>query len=74
MAIRAAHKGREVSDYDLLFMGESSKAICVSSDGGEPSFWLPKSQIEYTLIRQPNVRDVVKVTIPNWLAEERGLA
>lgn len=64
---------REIDDFEFLYLGESpsGKAIKVSeSQDGEPSFWLPVSQIEYEV--KPG--GTVEVTMPIWLAKEKGVA
>lgn len=63
----------EVNDYTLCLVRETDAAwLC---DPGEDSdalqVWLPKSQCEFP--RGCKQGQVVEVTIPNWLAEERGL-
>lgn len=61
---------KEIADFEFLFLAESEKAIKVSeSQDGEPSFWLPKSQIEYEI-----KEGLVEVTMPIWLAREKGVA
>jgi hypothetical protein len=48
-------------------------AILVSSDGLEDSaVWLPRSQIEYD--RNASVGDIITVTMPEWLATDKGLS
>ena len=48
----------------------TDKAILVSDDG-DPSngVWLPKSQIEFVELGQ----SIVEVTMPEWLALDKGL-
>jgi hypothetical protein len=48
-----------------------SLAILVSDDGEDNAVWLPRSQIEYD--RDAAVGDVITVTLPEWLAMEKGL-
>lgn len=48
-------------------------AVKFEADGVEEAFWLPKSQI-----REPDPEDFAEgeeedVTIPEWLAKEKGL-
>ena len=57
-------------DLTLNFHGESANAIRVSDNDG-PSIWLPKSQIEF-LVGDPGP-GCVTVTMPGWLAMEKGL-
>lgn len=56
---------------DMMFelRHETDLAILVS-DGGEP-VWLPKSQVEVEPAASPS--GLVSVTLPEWLAEEKGL-
>ena len=58
-------------DITLTFHWEITNAICVSDNDG-PSIWLPKSQIE-SLVGDPAPGDTVTVTLPEWLAMEKGL-
>jgi hypothetical protein len=47
-------------------------AICVSADGEKrDSMWLPKSQIAYD--ENASEGDVITVSLPVWLATEKGL-
>lgn len=61
---------RELFDAEFSFVAETDKAILVTEDGGKTEVWLPKSQIEYTL----GANDMVSVTMPLWLASEKGFA
>jgi hypothetical protein len=48
----------------------SDAAILVSETGHEDdAVWLPRSQIEYTTDRHGRTT----VTLPEWLAEDKGL-
>lgn len=67
----------EADDYALKVLGQSTDAWYVSDeemeDGlDESDFWLPKSQVEVTPTN-PKVGTVATFTVPNWLAEEKGL-
>jgi len=62
---------KEIDDFEFLFLAETPMAIKVSeSQDGEPSFWLPKSQIEY----EAKPGGTVEVTMPIWLAREKKVA
>lgn len=57
-------------DFTLLFRYEKPLAIAVSEAGGKaPWIWLPRSEIQYEKI----TGGMVKVTMPEWLAVEKGL-
>lgn len=58
---------RDEIDICVEFLKESDRAIKVSD--GNVEEWLPKSQIEYD--GEPG--DTITVTMPNWLALEKGL-
>jgi hypothetical protein len=60
---------KEIDDFNFEFRRETDKAICVSEDGTK-EFWLPKSQIEF----EHKTDGSVDVTLPIWLAKEKGLA
>lgn len=50
---------------------ETPRAILVSDDGdNDKAVWLPKSQVEFVA---KSGSDVIEVTLPEWLATERGL-
>lgn len=61
----------DLVDLELRIHRETDRAILVS-DGGEiaKAVWLPKSQIEIV----PNRSGTYTVTMPEWLAEEKGFA
>ncbi|MHC1788576.1 hypothetical protein [Solidesulfovibrio sp.] len=54
---------------DLEFRHEAGAAIIVEYDGEEVS--LPQSQIEWP--EDATRGDLITVTMPEWLAEDRGL-
>lgn len=56
----------------VLVVSPSGKAILIN-DGGDKNHWIPTSQI-----KAPDVDDLQKgfegeITIPEWLAKEKGL-
>lgn len=58
--------------YTLHRHHETALAILVSDDGDEKSaVWLPRSKIE--IVREID-GETIEVEVPDWLAEERGLA
>lgn len=65
----------DLTDLMLHLHAETKLAILVSDDGAEKSaVWLPKSQVEVS--PAPGTggsKNVVLVTLPEWLAIERGL-
>jgi hypothetical protein len=65
----------ETCDVYVEICGDTEKAICV--DGGPPAIWLPRSQIdpdESELDREAcTMGDAGHITIPCWLAEQKGL-
>jgi len=58
-----------VSDHELQYISETDKAII---DEDHEAFWLPKSQISY---EEKNYKrhQIIKVTIPEWLADKCDL-
>lgn len=55
---------------DLTFVRETSAAILVQDpDGSE--IWLPQSQIDWP--EDAERGDVITVSMPEWLAEDKGL-
>lgn len=60
----------DVIDMDLHIHARAEKAIKVSDDGDrESAVWLPLSQIEI----HRTVGSTVEITLPEWLAVEKGL-
>lgn len=59
-----------LTDITVQLHQTTERAILVSDDGDvEKAVWLPKSQIEY----ETKSGDIIEVTLPEWLATERGL-
>lgn len=61
----------DLVDLDLLLCGQTPLAIGVRTEenvGGKWT-WLPKQHCEYTITS----RGKVKVTLPSWLARDKGL-
>ncbi|WP_255565083.1 hypothetical protein [Methylovirgula sp. HY1] len=53
---------------------QTSKAILVSDDGErERAVWLPKQHVEFVSDPKTKSRAIVIVTLPEWLAVEKGL-
>lgn len=60
-----------LTDITVQLHQETQRAILVSDDGDlEKAVWLPKSQVEFV---EKAGSDVIEVTLPEWLATERGL-
>jgi len=65
-------RGSEIVDLDLEFLAETDSAMKFrDADGVEA--WLPKSQIDIEMTRTPKLHEVVPVSLPQWLAEEKEL-
>lgn len=60
---------KELYDASFEFVAETERAILVTEDGGKTKHWLPKSQIEY----EQKADGSVEVTMPVWLATEKGI-
>lgn len=60
---------KQLYDASFEFLRETELAICVTDDGSKTTHWLPKSQIEYEM----RSNGVVEVTMPTWLAKEKGI-
>lgn len=61
---------RELFDVVVQKLRETDKAVCVTDDG-KREVWLPLSQIE--IERKPGTTDLYEVTLPTWLAKDKGL-
>jgi len=64
---------------DLLLIHTTDKAYLVEDSEGD-EFWIPKSQvIDITFGKSKNdsagrpVKEIESLTIPEWLAEDKGL-
>lgn len=62
-----------VADYDLLYIGQTDRALHVRRSEDDEAFWLPKSQIEFE-DKEYRRHEAVQVAIPDWLAEKHDLA
>lgn len=59
----------DLVDLTMQLHAETDKAILVSDDGDKAkAVWLPKSQIEFE-----QKGPIVEVTMPSWLATDKGL-
>lgn len=67
---RFKNNSREEFTFELL--GDSPLAHCVSEDGGRTKKWLPKSQT--TVLYKNEEQGIIKLSVPVWLASEKGLA
>ena len=59
-----------VSDYDMIAVRHTDMAVLAKGDEDAEPVWLPKSQIEL----DHDDLGPCCITIPDWLAEEKGLA
>ena len=57
---------------DLTFVRSTDAAILVEDPDGD-EVWLPKSQIEWPEEALAERGDTITVTMPEWLAEKKGL-
>lgn len=67
-----SHKS-DVADYDLLYVSQTGKALAVRRSEDHETIWLPKSQIQFD-DKEYRRHAVIRVTIPDWLAEKHDLA
>lgn len=59
-----------LADITVALHHETDKAVLVSDDGDrENAVWLPKSKIEI----EHKQGNTVEVTLPEWLAKDKGL-
>lgn len=67
--MEAARKS-DLIDLSLALHATTERAIRVSTSGGDgDAVWLPLAHCEV----QPKTRQSVLVTLPEWLAHEKGL-
>ena len=60
----------EIIDIQVILKHETPQAVLVEYDEDKPAVWLPKSQIE---IERDEGEKTHTVTLPQWLAEEKGM-
>lgn len=64
----------DICTLDLYLFVETEKAILVGQDGTtneKDRVWLPKSQVEFA--KKSKSTSEYEVTLPEWLALQRGL-
>jgi len=60
-------------DITVQLKHQTDLAILVTDDGTN-AIWLPKSQIECDVdLDNADVGDTIEVTLPEWLALDKGL-
>jgi hypothetical protein len=66
----------DMINVKVTLHAETAMAILVSDDGEEDTaIWLPKSQIDYAARYTDTVIEggVITITLPEWLAMDKGL-
>ncbi len=64
----------EMREYEVFLIHETDKAILVSEDEEQEStVWIPKSQIMENVWDGIEAGDLIIITVPEWLAIEKGL-
>lgn len=73
-AVEVRRGTARLTDIAVVLHRETDRAVLVS-DGIGDAVWLPKSQvgIDRTNERFERGRHVVTITLPEWLAKEKGL-
>jgi hypothetical protein len=66
----------DLIDVTVQMHADTEKAVLVSDDGDKgKAIWLPKSQIEIAF--HPSMKErgkgVATITLPEWLAKDKGL-
>ena len=59
-----------IVDIDVEVTARTAKAVLVHTGIKEKAIWLPLSQIE---IEETGIGEIFSVTLPEWLALEKGL-
>lgn len=60
----------DVIDIDGAIEAKTEKAVLFHTGNKEEAAWLPLSQIE---VDETGIAGIVTVTLPEWLALEKGL-
>lgn len=64
----------EMITLELRLVAQTPAAYGFTEDEpDDPVIWLPKSQVDVET-RDPEINDIVKVEVPEWLAIDKGLA
>lgn len=59
-------------DISVLFVHQTDRAILVRETEADEGTWLAKSQCEMSP-SEPHRGEPVEITLPEWLAKEKGL-
>jgi hypothetical protein len=59
----------DLIDLLLVKRAETDKALGVADSRDSKVIWLPRSQIEF----EPQPGGLIRVTLPQWLAVDKGL-
>ena len=62
------------ADYEVLYVNQTEKALAVRRSEEYETVWLPKSQIEFDDSKEYKRHQVIRIGIPDWLAEKHDLA
>lgn len=69
------HRKGDILDVEVALHRSTDRAVFVSLDGDvSKAVWLPKSQIEIEVKRKDGMLVLCEAQIPQWLAEQEGLA
>ena len=60
----------DIIDIDVAVEAKTDKAVLVHDGDKSKAVWLPLSQIE---ISETGIGGIMTVTLPEWLALEKGL-
>jgi DNA-directed RNA polymerase alpha subunit len=64
----------DLIDVVVQMHAETEKAVLVSDDGDkDKAVWLPKSQIEIDPSMKERSKGAAMITLPEWLAKDKGL-
>lgn len=60
----------EIVDIDVRLLHETEKAVLITTDVPENGVWIARSLIE---IEESGVKGIHTVSLPEWLAMEKGM-
>ncbi|MFH5773548.1 hypothetical protein ACHFJ0_04795 [Paracoccus sp. NGMCC 1.201697] len=60
----------DIIDIDVQLLHETEKAVLVTLDVPDNGVWLPRSKIE---IEETGIAGIHTVSLPEWLALDKGL-
>ena len=62
----------DLIEVEVALVAKTEKAVCVHTGDKTKAFWIPLSQCE--IEKAKHGKEIYTLTLPEWLAFERGLS